>query len=105
MEQAKHYELLLLITIRNNSKIPVDEFYKLFDNNWHFYSTRFKDLETKGLLKSSALEHLPGLYKYELTKKGNLRIMELLTERSNAIDLNLVQLRYKRDLGKVSGPG
>jgi hypothetical protein len=105
MEQAKHYELLLLIAIRNNSKIPTDEFYKLFDNNWHIYSSRFKDLETKGLLMTSAHEHLPGLNKYELTKKGNLRIMELLTERSNAIDLNLVRLRNNSDLAKAPGPG
>lgn len=99
MEKAKHDELLLLIAIRNNSKIPIDEFYKLFDDNWYVFSPIFNDLETKGLFTSSALEHLPGLHKYELTKKGNLRISELLSERSNAIDLNLAQPGNKRVQG------
>jgi hypothetical protein len=103
MEQVKHYELLLLISVRNNSKIPVDEFYKVFDNNWHVYSNTFWDLATRGLIRISPLGHLQGSYKYELTKKGNLRIMELINERSNAIDLKLVQLKYKRDSSIAPG--
>ncbi len=83
----------------------MDEFYKLFDDNWYVFSHRFKELETKGLFIISPLEHLPGSHKYELTKKGKLRIMELLNERSNAIDLNLTQLRNERNLAKVPRPG
>jgi len=83
----------------------MDEFYKLFDDNWYVFSHRFKELETKGLFMISPLEHLPGSYKYELTKKGKLRIMELLNERSNAINLNLAQLRNERNLGIVTGTG
>jgi hypothetical protein len=105
VEKDKHHELFLLIAIRNNSKIPTEEFCKLFDDNWHVFIYRFKDLEMKGLFMTSALEHRPGSYKYELTAKGNLRIMELLSERSNAIDLNLVRLGIKRDAGTVKGPG
>jgi hypothetical protein len=105
MEQGKHDELLLLIAIRNNSKISTQEFYKLFDDNWHLYSSRFRDLETEELFIKSALEHLPGSYKYELTKKGQNRIMELINERSYAIDLNLVRLKNVRELSKVHGPG
>jgi hypothetical protein len=105
VEKVKHDELLLLIAIRNNSKIPIEEFYKLFDDNWHVYSSRFRDLETEELFIKSALEHLPGSYKYELTKKGKHRIMELINERSYAIDLNLVKLKHARELSKVTGPG
>ena len=96
---------MLLIAIRNNSKIPIDEFYKLFDDNWYVFSYKLKELEMKGLFMISALEHLPGSYKYALTTKGSLRITELLHERSNAIDLNLAQLRNNGDSGKVTGLG
>jgi hypothetical protein len=105
VEKVKHDELLLLIAIRNNRKIPIEEFYKLFDDNWHVYSSRFRDLETEELFIKSALEHLPGSYKYELTKKGKHRIMELINERSYAIDFNLVKLKHARELSKVTGPG
>jgi hypothetical protein len=105
VEKVKHDELLLLIAIRNNRKIPIEEFYKLFDDNWHVYSNRFRDLETEELFIKSALEHLPGSYKYELTKKGKHRIMELINERSYAIDFNLVKLKHARELSKVTGPG
>jgi hypothetical protein len=103
VEQAKHHELLLLIAIRNNSKIPIDEFYKLFDDNWNVFSYKLKELEMKGLFMISALEHLPGSYKYELTTQGSLRITELLHERSNAIDLNLAYLRNKSNASRVPG--
>jgi hypothetical protein len=105
MEQGKHDELLLLIAIRNNSKIPIDEFYKLFDDKWHKFCSRFRALETEELFIKSALEHLPGSYKYELTKKGKHRIMDLINERSYAIDLNLVRLKNASELSKVTGPG
>jgi hypothetical protein len=105
MEQVKHDELLLLIAIRNSSKIPIDEFYKLFDDNWHKYSSRFRALETEELFIKSALDHRPGSYKYELTNKGKHRIMELVNERSYAIDLNLVRLKNASELRKVNGPG
>jgi hypothetical protein len=105
MEQVKHDELLLLIAIRNSSKIPVDEFYKLFDDNWHKYSSRFRALETEELFIKSALERQPGSYKYELTNKGKHRIMELVNERSYAIDLNLVRLKNASELSKVNGLG
>ena len=105
MEKVKHDELLLLIAIRSNSKIPIEEFYKLFDDNWHLFSSRFRALETEELFIKSALEHLPGSFKYELTKKGNHRIMELLNERSYAIDLNLIRIKQARELSKVHGPG
>jgi hypothetical protein len=104
MEQAKHFELLLLITIRNNNKIPTDEFYKLFDDSWHIYSNRFRDLANEGLFMYSPLENMPGSYSFELTKKGKARIMELLNERSNAIDLKLVQLKNRRVYSKIQGP-
>jgi hypothetical protein len=105
VEKVKHDELLLLIAIRSNSKIPIEEFYKLFDDKWHLFSSRFRVLETEELFIKSALEHLPGSYKYELTKKGNHRIMELVNERSYAIDLNLVRLKNASELRKVNGLG
>ena len=105
MEQVKHDELLLLIAIRNSCKIPIDEFYKLFDDNWHKYSNRFRALETEELFIKSALDHQPGSFKYELTNKGKHRIMDLINERSYAIDLNLVRLKNASELSKVNGPG
>jgi len=96
MEQVKQLELGILITIRNNETIPTDEFHKLFDNNWHSYSVRFKHLTAEGLFIVSTIENSPGLYRYELTKKGKIRIMELLSERSNEIHIKLAQLKRKK---------
>ena len=96
-------DLLILIAIRNNDKIPTDEFYKLFYHNWDVYNFRFKDLTVEGLFINSTLEHIPGRYRYELTKKGKLRIMEHLNERSNVIDVKLAQLKYGKDFSTVPG--
>jgi predicted transcriptional regulator len=96
MEKSKHLDLLLLIAIRNNDKIPTDEFYTLFDHNWHVYSARFSDLKSEGLFIHSSLEHIQGSNRYELTRKGKLRISELLNERSIEIDVKLAQLKHRK---------
>jgi hypothetical protein len=102
MEQSKHMDLLLLITIRDNDKIPTDEFYKLFDNNWDVYSSRFRELTFQGLFINSSLVQIPGRFRYELTKKGKLRITELLNERSNEIEVKQAELKHVKDSIRVT---
>ena len=103
MEQVKQLELLILIAIRNNRNIPSDEFSKLFDQNWPDYSLRFNVLTTEGLFIHSTLEHMPGLNRYHLTRKGKLRITELLNERSSEISVKLAQLKQGKYFTPVPG--
>ena len=103
MDQAQQLDLLILIAIRNNDEIPTDEFHTLFDHDWHIYNARFKALTLAGFFTDSAVEQLPGTYRYELTKKGKHRITELLNERSNEISVKLIQLKYGKGSSPVPG--
>ena len=94
MEQVKQYELLILIAIRNNVTIPTDEFYKQFGDKWSVFSDRFNDLAAEGFFIKAEQE--TGLYRYELTKKGKHRVMELLNERSGEISAKLAQLKQRK---------
>jgi hypothetical protein len=83
MGKSEQIELEVLIAIRNNQNIPVDEFYKIFDCNWPIYRMSMGDLYNKGLLIITRHEIIPGLNRLQLTGTGKCREMELLQELSN----------------------
>jgi hypothetical protein len=98
MEKLKEMELEILITIRNNETIESDQFYKLFENQWPHYRECISILSDRGLFINADLQSMPGLKKYELTKQGNNRVSQLLSERSHAVNVKLAHLRRSKNL-------
>ena len=80
MDTIKSRELDILITISQNKKVPTEKFNQLFYNKWSLYVSRFDDLKSEGLFRVSVQN--PELTIYELTNKGNSRMMELLNIRT-----------------------
>lgn len=83
MDKSKQMELEILVAIRNNQNVPVDEFYKIFDCCWPEYRKAMGDLYNQELFIISPHEIVPGLNRLELTETGKRRETELLLERSN----------------------
>ena len=98
MEKLKEMELEILITIRNNETTESNQFYKLFENQWPQYRECIGILHDRGLFVNADLQAMPGLKKYELTKQGNHRVSELLSERSHAVHVKLAHLRRSKNL-------
>jgi hypothetical protein len=98
MEKLKEMELVILITIRNNETIASNQFYKLFDDRWPYYQECISFLSDGGLFIQADLHSMPGLKKYELTKQGNNRISQLLSERTHAVQVKLAHLRRSKNL-------
>ena len=97
MDTIKSRELDILITISQNKKVPTEKFNQLFENKWSLYVSRFDDLKPEGLFRVSVQN--PELTIYELTNKGNTRMMELLNIRIEEIQIRLIQLQNnKREL-------
>jgi len=98
MEKLKEMELEILITIRNNETIESNQFYKLFENRWPHYRECMSILYDRGLFINADLQAMPGLKKYALTKQGNDRVSQLLSERSHAVHVKLAHLRHSKNL-------
>jgi hypothetical protein len=98
MERLKEMELEILITIRNNETIESNQFYKFFGNRWPDYRECIGILFGRGLFINADLQDMPGLKKYELTKLGNNRVSQLLSERSHAVHVKLAHLRRSKNL-------
>jgi len=98
MEKLKEMELEILITIRNNETIDSNQFFKLFENQWPRYRECISFLSDRGLFINADLPGKPGLKKYELTKQGNNRVSQLLSERSHAVHVKLAHLRRSKNL-------
>ena len=98
MEKLKEMELEILITIRNNETIESNQFYKLFENRWPDYRECVSILYDRGLFINADLRAMPGLKKFELTKQGNNRVSQLLSERSHAVHVKLAHLRRSKNL-------
>ena len=98
MEKLKEMELEILITMRNNETIDSNQFYKLFENQWPRYRECIGFLSDRGLFINADLPGMPGLKKYELTKQGNNRVSQLLSERSHAVHVKLAHLRRSKNL-------
>ena len=98
MEKLKEMELEILITIRNNETIESNQFYKLFENQWPQYRECISILYDRGLFINTDLQAMPGLKRFELTKQGNNRISQLLSERSHAVHVKLAHLRRSKNL-------
>jgi hypothetical protein len=90
MENSKNLELEILITVRQNRKVPANDFHKLFEHNWNFYNSKFNQLITEGLFMPVRIADLPV---YQLTSRGKTRIAELLEQREREITLRLLHLR------------
>src|ERR1700710_946489 len=98
MEKMKEMELEILITIRNNDTIESNQFYKLFENRWPRYREYVSILYDRGLFINADLQAIQGLKKFELTKQGNNRVSQLLSERSHAVHVKLAHLRRSKNL-------
>jgi hypothetical protein len=98
MEKLKEMELEILITIRNNETVESNQFYRLFGKRWPQYIECISILSGKGLFINADLQGMPGLKKYELTKLGNNRVSQLLSERSHAVHVKLAHLRRSKNL-------
>jgi len=98
MEKLKEMELEILITMRNNETIDSNQFYKLFESQWPRYRECISFLSDRGLFMNADLPGMPGLKKYELTKQGNNRVSQLLSERSHAVHVKLAHLRRSKNL-------
>ncbi|HZZ76242.1 MAG TPA: hypothetical protein VFE04_09960 [Puia sp.] len=98
MEKLNEMELEILIAIRNNETTESNDFYKLFDNRWPQYIECMRILSGRDLFLNVELKNTPGLKKYELTKLGNSRISQLLSERSHAVQVKLAHLRHSKNL-------
>jgi hypothetical protein len=98
MEKLKEMELEILITIRNNETLESNQFYKLFEDRWPQYRECISILSDRGLFTNADLQSMPGFKKYELTKQGNNRVSQLLSERSHAVHVKLAHLRHSKNL-------
>ena len=101
MDTIKSRELDILITISQNKKVPTEKFNQLFYNKWSLYVSRFDDLKSEGLFRVSVQN--PELTIYELTNKGNSRMMELLNIRTEEIHIRLIQLQNNKQELTVPG--
>ena len=101
MDTIKSRELDILITISQNKKVPTEKFNQLFDNKWSLYVSRFDDLKPEGLFRVSVQN--PELTIYELTNKGNSRMMDLLNIRTEEIHIRLIQLQNNKQELTVPG--
>jgi hypothetical protein len=98
MEKMNEMELEILIAIRNNETTESNEFYKLFENRWPHYMECMSILSGRDLFINVDLKNTPGMKRYELTKLGNSRISQLLSERSHAVQVKLAHLRHSKNL-------
>ncbi|HEY2348033.1 MAG TPA: hypothetical protein VGH64_03405 [Puia sp.] len=98
MEKLKEMELEILITIRNNETIESNQFHKIFGDRWPFYRESVGVLLDRGLYTNADFQAMPGLKKYELTKQGNNRVSQLLSERSHAVHVKLAHLRHSKNI-------
>ena len=89
MESIKSLELDILITISQNKKVPAEKFNQLFEYKWNVYRSVFEHLKREGLFRISIQSH--ELTSYELTSKGNVRMMELVNVRNEEIQIRLLQ--------------
>jgi hypothetical protein len=101
MDIIKSLELDILITISQNKKVPSEKFSQLFDDKWKLYSSRFDDLKLEGLFKITVQN--PILTSYELTSKGNIRMMELVNVRNEEIEIRAIQLSQIKPVMIVPG--
>jgi len=98
MEKLNEMELETLITIRNNETVESGQFHKLFEHRWPQYQECLDILYSRGLFVQGDLKTRPGMKKYELTKKGNDRVSQLLSERSHAVQVKLANLSRAKNL-------
>jgi len=90
MENSKTLELEILITVRQNRKVPTRDFYKLFEHKWNLYDTKFNQLIIEGLFLPVRIGDQPV---FQLTSRGKTRIAELLELREREITVRLLHLK------------
>jgi len=94
MDNPKTLELDILISINQNKTIPTIHFHRLFEHKWKIYSSRFNELENKGLFTIVTNNFENKIY--ELTTTGKTRITELLNERESEITQRLALLKQQK---------
>ncbi len=91
MEQAENLELEILLALRSNKMVPTRKFHELFKSDWNLYRPKFNELIIKKFLKVST--QFPGICVFELNKKGEERIDELLHEPAREMESTTSGLR------------
>ena len=84
MEKAENLELEILLALRSNKTVPVRNFNELFEKDWNLYRSSVNELIVKKFLKVSV--QVSGICVFELSKKGDERIDELLHERARKME-------------------
>lgn len=91
MDNNKNLELEILITMRQNKKVPIDRFCNLFEHGWILYHTKFNQLMMEGLFVPVQIADLSV---YQLTPAGKARIAQLVEQREREITVRLLHLRH-----------
>ena|ERR1700753_738998 len=94
MEQTKNLELEILLALKTNKSVPTRKFHELFEKDWDLYRSTFNLLIVKKYLTISV--QISGTCVFELSKKGDERIDEILTE--NARETENISLRLRNFL-------
>ena len=92
MENSKTLELEILITVRQNRKIPTRDFHKSFEQKWQLLESTFNQLMIEGLFLPVRIGDLSV---YQLTRRGKTRIAELLEQRETEIAIRLLHLKQR----------
>jgi hypothetical protein len=91
MEEAENLELEILLTLRSNKTVQTRKFHELFEQDWNLYRSKFNELIIKKFLNISV--QIPGICVFELSKKGDERIDELLHERDRETESTTFRIR------------
>lgn len=87
MDNSKNLELEILIIVRQNNRVSINDFYKVFEHRWNLYDAKFYQLFKEGLFVPVQLtEHCV----YQLTPMGQARIAELIELREQGVSVLLL---------------
>jgi hypothetical protein len=95
MDNSKNLELEILVNVRQNKKVPVSEFCRLFEHRWLLYDDIFNQLKMEGFFAPVQVQNL---YVYQLTPIGKARIAQLIQQREQEITLRLLHLKQLNQL-------
>ncbi len=82
MNNSNTLELEILITVGQNKKVPINQFYKLFEEKWELYNIKFDQLIIDGLF---APVQIADRSVFQLTPRGKAKIADLLRKREKEI--------------------
>ena len=90
MDNSKNLELEILITVRQNKNIPINDFHRIFEYSWILYDAKFNQLIAERLIVPV---QVADLLVYQLTNTGKARISLLIEQREQEITIRLLHLK------------